>query len=173
MSHQYLGYGEVLKYAYDAMTGTFATKGVPIDPVAIVGPIGIAFDSHGDLFVSETQQTSNPDYTAWDMVLEFNYTAATGTFAPAGTVLGQVGRRNYGIEAVALDAAGDLFVADVVNSSGIEEFAFDAATGTYSPLGQSIGTVSAQLAVGRAGDVFIAAPRTALESWSTAHARYR
>ena len=124
----------------------------------MVGPMGIAVDSHGNLFVSQTAQTSNPSQTVWNMVMEFSYTASTDTFAPGGTVLGQVGRQNEGISAMAVDGHGDLFVADAYSpSSGVYEFPFKATTGTYSPLGTFIGAGST-VAVDTAGDVFIAGP---------------
>ncbi|MGP0108407.1 MAG: IPT/TIG domain-containing protein [Acidimicrobiales bacterium] len=162
VSYGYLGYNEVLEYAYNSATGTFASAGVEVDPAAMVGPTGIAFDSHGNLFVIETAQTSDPNQTVWDMVLELSYTASTGTYAPQGTVLGQQGRVNAGISAMAVDGQGDLFVSDTINNTGVNEFHVDPATGAYSPLGTFIGAGSTGLAVDSAGDVFIANPGNAV-----------
>ena len=158
VSYGYLGYNEVSEYAYNSATGTFATSGVEVDPTAMVGPTGIAFDSHGNLFLSETSQTSDPNQTVWDMVLELSYTASTGAWAPQGTVLGQQGRVNTGISAMAVDGRGDLFVSDTINNTGVNEFHVNPTTGAYSPLGTFIGAGSAGLAVDGAGDVFVASP---------------
>jgi hypothetical protein len=155
-AYSYLGYGGVSEFAYNATTRTFTGSGVSVDAGDMVGPMGIAVDSHGDLFVSQTAQTSNPSQTVWNMVMEFSYTASTDTFAPAGTVLGQVGRQNEGISTMAVDGHGDLFVAAAYSpSSGVYEFPFNATTGTYSPLGTLIGAGST-VAVDTAGDVFTA-----------------
>ena len=157
-SYGYLGYNEVSEYAYNSATGTFATSGVEVDPTAMIGPTGITFDSRGNLFVSETSQTSNPNQTVWDTVLELSYTVSTGTWAPQGTVLGQQGRVNTGISAMAVDGRGDLFVSDTVNNTGVNEFHVNPTTGGYSPLGTFIGAGSTGLAVDSGGDVFVANP---------------
>ena len=132
VSGEYLGDGAVLEYAYNPTTGTFASAGVSVVPGAMVGPTGIAFDSHGNLFASETAHTSDPGQTVWNTVVEFSYTASTGTFAPVDTVMGQVGRVNDGITALAVDAQGNLFVSDTVNGTGVNEFHVNASTGAYS-----------------------------------------
>ena len=127
----------------------------------MVGPTGLAFNSSGDLFVGETAQISDPSETYWDLVLEFTYNASTGAFSALGTAMGQEGRVNEGISALAVDGQGDLFVADIINNTGVNEFKINSATGTYSPLGTFIGAASGALAVDGAGDVFIANPGNA------------
>jgi sugar lactone lactonase YvrE len=158
VSYSYLGNGGVLEYTYNPTTGTFASAGVPVDPGAMIGPSGVAFDRRGNLYVSETAQTTNPNLTEWDMVLELSPQPSTGTFAPQGTVLGQLGRQNEGVSSLAVDGRGELFVADSVDDA-VYEFRIDGRTGTYSPDGTLLGAGTV-VTVDRGGDVFIASGDT-------------
>ena len=132
-SYGYLGYGGVVEYPYNSSTGTYASTGTQIASADMVGPEGVAFNQNGDLFVAETSQTSDPSQTVWDSVLEFTYNSAAATWNPLGTIMGQIGRTNGGISAIALDGHGNLFVSDGVsngnNPAGVFEFPFNSSSG--------------------------------------------
>ena len=91
-------------------------------------PKGVAFDASGDLFVADSRN---------NRVVEYAYNAATGSYASAGTVVAGTGAAGTGLsqlsdpDEIALDARGDLFVADTGNNR-VEEFAYTSATGTYA-----------------------------------------
>ncbi len=91
-------------------------------------PSGVALDAHGDLFVGDG---------ANNRVVEYAYNASTGTYASSGTVVAGTGVAGSGLNqlddpgGIALDAKGDLFVADTSNNR-VEEFAFSSATASYA-----------------------------------------
>ena len=160
VSYGYLGYGEVLELAYNPATRTYAASGTEVGPSAILGPEGLAFNPGGDLFVAETSETSDPSQTVWDLVLEL-VPGPSGTFAPLGTIMGQVGRTNGGISAVALDSHGNLFVTDGVSNggglAGVLEFPFSPSTGTYSVTGTPVtATAGSALALDNNNNLFVA-----------------
>ncbi len=164
VSYGYLGHGAVAELAYNSATGTYATSGAEVDPSAMLGPEGLAFSPSGDLFVTETSETSNPSQTVWDMVLEL-VPGPSGTFTPLGTIMAQVGRTNGGISAVALDSHGNLLVSDGVSggggAAGIFEFPFSSSTGTHSATGTLVtSTAGNGLAVDSDNDVFVAQTTT-------------
>jgi hypothetical protein len=164
VSYGYLGYGEVTEFAYNSATGSYATSGTEVDPSAMLGPEGLAFNPSGDLFVAETSETSDPSQTVWDMVLEL-VPGPSGTFTPLGTIMAQVGRTNGGISAVALDSHGNLFVSDGVSNgggpAGVFEFPFSSSTGTYSATGTPVtATAGTALALDSNNDLFVAQTTT-------------
>jgi hypothetical protein len=164
VSYGYLGYGEVAEFAYNSATGTYATSGTEVDPSAMLGPEGLAFNPSGDLFVAETSETSDPSQTVWDMVLEL-VPGPSGTFTPLGTIMAQVGRTNGGISAVALDSHGNLFVSDGVSNgggpAGVFEFPFSSSAGTYSATGTLVtATAGNALALDSNNDLFVAQTTT-------------
>ena len=164
VSYGYLGYGEIAEFAYNSATGTYAAPGTEVAASAVLGPEGLAFNPSGDLFVAETSETSDPSQTVWDTVLEL-VPGPSGTFTPLGTILGQVGRTNGGISAVALDSHGNLFVSDGVTNgaglAGVFEFPFSSSTGTYSVTGTLVSaTAGNALALDANNDLFVAQTTT-------------
>ncbi len=164
VSYGYLGYGEVDEFAYSSATGTYAASGTEVDPSAILGPEGLALNPSGDLFVAETSETSDPSQTVWDTVLEL-VPGPSGTFTALGTIMGQVGRTNGGISAVALDSHGNLFVSDGVSNgggpAGVLEFPFSSSNGTYSVTGTLVtATAGNALALDSSNDLFVAQTTT-------------
>ncbi len=171
LSYQYLGYGNVLEFAYSASTGTFAGTGVAIGADAgngdMVGPEGLAFDAKGDLFVSETQETSDPSNTVWGFVLEL--TDVAGTYTPIGTIMSQTGRVNNGVSSVVVDSHKNLFVAD----NDVYEFPFNPSTGTYGVVGKVIATTAGALALDSSNDLFVATGTAVQEyAWNASTASY-
>ena len=160
-SYGYLGYGGVVEYAYNSVTGTYASTGTQIASGDMIGPEGVAFNASGDLFVAETAETSDPSQTVWDSVLEFTYNSSAATWNPLGTIMGQIGRTNGGISAVALDSNGNLFVSDGVsngnNPAGVFEFPFNSSSGARSVVGSLITSASGSaLAFDSNNDLFVA-----------------
>jgi hypothetical protein len=158
VSYGYDGGGNLLEFSYSSSTGTYAGTGTAVAPGDMVAPEGLAFGPSGDLFVAETSDTVDPNETWWDLVLEL--VPSGGGFAALGTVMGQVGRTNGGIDAVALDTKGDLFVSDGVSNggpSGVLEFPYSSVTGTYSVVGTVITSTSATaLAIDRYNNLLVA-----------------
>ena len=127
-------------------------------------PRGVAFDASGDLFVGDSGN---------NRVVEYAYNAATGSYASAGTVVAGTGAAGTGLSqlndpgGIALDAKGDLFVADTGNNR-VEEFAYTSATGTYASTATTVagtgghGSGNNQLALPNSvtldakGDLFVA-----------------
>ncbi len=153
VSYGYLGYGGVVEFAYNSATATFSTTATQIASGDMVGPEAVVFNPSGDLFVAETSETSNPSQTVWDCVMEFTYNTATSSWNPPGTVMGQIGRTNGGISAIALDSHSDLFVSDGVSSgnnpAGLFEFPFNSSTGTYPVTGSLVSSGTAGSAARR------------------------
>ena len=106
-------------------------------------PAGLAFDGKGNLFAADP--TNN-------RVIEYAPHSAT-SYPQTGTVVAGAGGQGSGLNqlshpnGVALDAAGDLFVADSLNNR-VVEYAYNAATGSYASSGQVVagtGTAGAGL----------------------------
>jgi sugar lactone lactonase YvrE len=158
------GNNRVMEYAYDASSNSYASTGRAVAGTGTAGsgltqlndPGGIAIDAKGDLFVADTEN---------DRVEEFAYSSATGSYAStatqvAGTGVAGTGLNQFDLPAsVALDATGNLFVADWANAR-VLEFSYNPTTGTYSASGKEIGgTIPSQagaLAFDANGDLFVA-----------------
>ena len=166
VSYDNQGSGAVLKFAYDSAPGAYGGSGVPAGG-PLVGPTGLAFDTQGNLFVATTAQVSPDADTVWDTVVEIPYDAPLRNVGlPAGTILGQQGRTNVGVSALAVDARDNLFVADRVDNR-VYEFSPDPFAGTYSAAGQIVAGVGGPggaadhlgqptaLAVDSRGDLFV------------------
>ena len=154
VSYGYLGYGGVLEFPYNSSTGSFASTGTAVASADQVGPSGLAFNPSGDLFVGEQAQTSNPSSTVWDLVLEFTYSASSGTWSPVGTIMSQSGRMNIGVSSVAVDSHGNLFASD----GPVYEFPYNSAAGTWSPQGTQIAAAGDVLALDSSNDLFVVSP---------------
>jgi len=148
-----------------ASNGTYPATGVTVagtggqgsGATQLNGPTYLAVDSKGDLFVADTGN---------NRVQEFAWNASTASFAVSGTTVAGTGGAGSGSSQLsapgplALDAGGDLFVADNGNHR-IQEFAVNAATGTYSATGTTAYTAAGipvtfgQLAFDASGDLFL------------------
>jgi Bacterial Ig-like domain (group 3)/PKD domain/NHL repeat/Beta-propeller repeat len=149
-----------------AGTGTqgYNGDGIPATSAELFSPTAVAVDAQGDLFIADGERVRE-------------VSAATGLITTvAGT--GQAGYNGDGIPAtsaelfnpssLAVDAAGDLFIADYINQRVREVNASTglistvAGTGTAGYNGDGIAATSAELsyaygiALDSAGDLFIA-----------------
>ena len=157
VSYGYLGSGGVLEFPYHSAAGSYATTGTAVASADQVGPSGLAVNPSGDLFTGEQAQTNNPSQTVWDLVVEFTYSASSGTWSPTGTVMSQSGRMNVGVSSVAVDSHGNLFASD----GPVYEFPYNSATGSYSAQGTQIATAGSVLALDGSNDLFVASTGTA------------
>ena len=169
--------GGVLEFAYNSATASYASSGTAVvNGTNVVNASGLAFNPSGDLFVAEGSNGSTE--TVWDLVLELVYNAATGQFAPLGTIMGQDGLTNTGISAIALDSRGNLFVSDPLSTdggaAGVFDFAFNSSTGSYSVAGAQIsGTRGSALALDADNDLFVAQSSGVLEfPWNSTSGSY-
>jgi len=130
-------------YEYTATSATsFVPTGVTVGGAGGQGsglsqlsyPTGVALDASGDLFVSDTLN---------NRVVEYAYSASTGSYASTGKVVAGTGTAGSGLSqlsypgGIALDAKGDLFVADSSNNR-VEEFAYNSATGSYAAAASTV-----------------------------------
>jgi sugar lactone lactonase YvrE len=146
--------------------GAGGGEGVPATSVPLNQPMGLALDVAGDLLVAEFGDHQLRKVTAATRLI----TAVAGTGDPgfAGDGEAATGAEFLGLTAVAVDAAGNVFVADEFNNrvrkisvaSGIVTTV--AGTGTAGYNGDGIPATTAQLdrpvgvAVDAAGNLFIA-----------------
>jgi sugar lactone lactonase YvrE len=105
--------------------------------------------------------------------MEYAYIASASSYAPAGTVVAGTGAAGSGLNqlngpgGLALDAGGNLIVADTYNNR-VEKFAYDRTTGSYAATATTIagngtyGTAANELewpssvALDATGDLFVA-----------------
>jgi sugar lactone lactonase YvrE len=153
----------IMEYTYNTLTGSYAATGRIVAGTGTAGsglrqlnePGGVAFDAEGDLFVADTGN---------NRVVEFAYNSGTGTYASTATKVAGTGTQGSGANqlglpgSVALDAKGDLFVADYANAR-VMEYTFNAATGTYATSGTEMGgglpDPAGALAWDANGDLFV------------------
>src|SRR5664280_444218 len=126
-------------------------------------PSAVALDQSGDLFVADSGNNRVQEYLV--NPTSGSYASAARTVAGAGG-LGSGPTQLNNPNGVALDAKGDLFVADTANSR-VQEYVFNAATGAYASTGTvvaGIGGVGSALnqlnnpdavAFGSNGDLFV------------------
>jgi len=103
-------------------------------------PGGLVLDGNGDLFAVD--QSKN-------RVQEYLFNTITSSYAKAGTTVAGGGGTGSGAtqlnlagavyesSQVALDAKGDLFIADTGNNR-VQEYAFNSTTGTYAAAGTTV-----------------------------------
>ena len=155
----------VVEFPFNASTDSYPASGVTVAGTGgegsgssqLNGPTYLATDSAGDLFVADTGN---------NRVQEFTRNPATGSYPSSGVTVAGSGGKGSGPSqlsapgAVALNSAGALFVADNGNNR-VQEFSFNAATGSYTGTGVTVYKVSGvpitvgQLAVDSSGDVYL------------------
>jgi uncharacterized protein (TIGR03437 family) len=146
-------------------TPGFAGDGGPATSAQINGPFGVAVDAAGNLYIADTKnevvRKVSPDGTLWTVA---------GTGAPGYLGDGAAARNAWlnGPEAVAVDAAGNLYIADTFNGRirrvGTDGIITTAAgvgsTGFYSgdggPAKNAALSLPTDVAVDRAGNLYIA-----------------
>jgi sugar lactone lactonase YvrE len=156
------GNNRVLEYVYLAARHRYATTGRVVagtgtagsGPTQLSNPTGLAIDRSGNLFVGDGNN---------NRVEEFTYHHATGRYAArASTVAGRGGQGSgrsqlYFPDGIALDARGDLFVADSQNAR-VMEYAV-SSTGSYPANGTvAVGGLpdpSEWVAFDHAGNLFV------------------
>jgi sugar lactone lactonase YvrE len=153
----------VEEFAYNAATGSYPASGKVVAGTGTAGsgltqlsdPQGIALDASGDLFAA--------DYGN-NRVEEFAYNSATGSYASTATTVAGTGAAGSGTNqlaapgSVALDAKGDLFIADAHNER-VMEYAYNPSAGSYAASGTQIGGTLPSLAgwvtLDAGGDLFV------------------
>ena len=152
----------VVEYAYNAATGSYPASGKVVAGTGTAGsgltqlsdPQGIALDASGDLFAA--------DYGN-NRVEEFAYNSATGSYAATATMVAGTGTAGSGANqlaapsSVALDAKGDLFIADAHNER-VMEYAYNPGAGSYAASGTQIGTLTnlaGWVTLDASGDLFV------------------
>ena len=169
----------VLEFAYDAASGTYSSSGTLVSSASsLVNPGGFAFDPRGDLLLAETTIATTAAQSTWDEVVEFGYDSSTGTFSPLGTILAQNGSSDTGIDAVAVDSNGNLFVSDTLSetgaSNGVLEFPYNSTHKTYSAVAAQISAAGGTaLAFDSNNDLFVASATGVSEfQWDSKTASY-
>ena len=121
--------------------GTYSTASVTI-PMENQ-PLGIAADSHGNLFLSEGELTFDPPSQPANLVQEFSPTSTSGVFsslvslsAVQGTGVSPLSDP-YG---VAVDGHGNLYVADA-GKNAVVEFPLNAGGASYAATGATVAGV--------------------------------
>lgn len=133
---------QVLEYVRGSTRTSYPKHGVVIGGVGGQGsglrqlnrPSGVALDRRGNLFVSDSGN---------NRVIEYVYRAAQHRYATTGRVVAGTGTAGSGLRelnmpgGLAVDAAGNLFVADS-NNSRVERFAYHRATGRYGAVATTV-----------------------------------
>jgi len=116
--------GVITEFVAGATPGTFSGTTTLTAP-SLVGPVSLAFDARGNLFVANQYVNSN---TA-NRITEFVAGATPGTFGAATTLTDPALNNPVGL---AFDAGGDLFAANLGNGT-ITKLAFNSGAGTFGP----------------------------------------
>jgi uncharacterized protein (TIGR03437 family) len=150
-----------------AGTGTagFTGDGGPAINARLNGPFGVAVDAAGDLYIADTGngvvRRVSPDGTIWTV-------AGTGAQGYSGDGGAALNARMNGPEAVAIDPAGNLYIADTFNGrirrvgtdGVIATVAGVGSTGIFSgdggPPPNAALSLPTDVAVDRAGNLYIA-----------------
>jgi sugar lactone lactonase YvrE len=154
----------VLEFPVNASNGTYPTTGITVagtggqgsGATELNGPTYLAVDGKGDLFVADTGN---------NRVQEFTWNSTAGNYSGTGITVAGTGGPGSGTSQLsapgplALDASGDLFVADNGNHR-VQVFAINAA-GAYASAGETAYTEAGipvtfgQLTFDKAGDLFL------------------
>jgi hypothetical protein len=149
-----------------AGTGTagYNGEGIPATSAELDSPVAVAVDAKGDLFIADGERIREVN-AATGLI---STVAGTGTAGYNGDGIPATSAELYNPSSIAVDAAGDLFIADYINQRVREVNAATglistvAGTGTAGYNGDGIRATSAQLnfpygiALDAAGDLFIA-----------------
>ncbi len=146
--------------------GSFGGDGGPATSALLSLPFSLAVDSGGNLFIADTSNDRIREVTASNGVI--NTVAGNGTPGFGGDGAPAIHAALYTPGGVAIDAAGDIFIADTNNNrirevnhatgvittvagDGTNGFSGDGGLATAAELGDPAG-----IAVDAAGDLFIA-----------------
>ena len=160
------GKNAVLEFPLNAAAGTYAATGATVAGAGGSGsgagqlsdPDAVAVDSHGNVFVSDAGN---------NRVVEYTFNASTGAFSASGTTVAGAGGTGSGANQLigpgplALDAQGDLFVADQGNNR-VVEYPFNATTGSYAASGVTLasGIESPSIGLGSTGNLYVGNPNS-------------
>src|SRR5581483_675847 len=156
----------LIKTVAGDVTGGINQDGIPATEAAVFQPEGVAVDGAGDLFIADGHDQRVREVVAATGVI--TTVAGTGTFGYNGEGGLATGAELAFPEGVAVDGAGDLFIADTANNRVREVAAASglittvAGTGTGGFGGDGGLATGARLsdpvavAVDGAGDLFIA-----------------
>ncbi len=147
-----------------AVAAGFAGDGGPAGAALFSGPSGLAFDAAGDLYVADTGNQRIREITASGTV---STVAGTGNQGYSNDGAPAVSADLNGPEGVAVDAAGNLYIADTENqrvrevSKGgtISTFAgtgFPSFSGDNGPAIQATLFLPTDVAADQSGNVYIA-----------------
>jgi sugar lactone lactonase YvrE len=144
--------------------GDYSGDGGPATQASLDGPSGVAADPAGDVFIADT---GNQRIRRVDTNGVITTVAGNGTNGYSGDGGAATNARFYNPSGVAVDAAGDLFIADTLNhrirkvdingiittvaGSGVSGYAGDGGAATNAKLAQPNG-----LAMDGVGNLFIA-----------------
>lgn len=155
----YAGTGKCSRYQY----GSGLANNVPATQASLCAPSGIALDSAGNLYISDTGHDVVSEVLTTGKIVDF---AGTGSLGSSGNGGPATSAKLAGPTGVATDGVGDVYISDTLNSEvrrvhGGTIYAFAGEAGKFGYNGDNIPATSAELSaptglgVDPSGDVFI------------------